>query len=135
MTFTALPPRLVRDFHIAPSKSTCHRWFHSRADKIDFEKEYEPKAVAGFSGALAIDEVYDREFCLFFATDPLNRRPGLFRLCLAGNSHELEIFLNHLKEIGINPEVLIVDGSTLYFAVPHKVWPSVQDSVVRFSRN
>lgn len=125
-TFTALPNRLARDFHIAPSKSTCHRWFHEKAGLIDFGKEYEPQAVQSFSGALAIDEVYDGEFCLFFATDPLNKKPISFHLCRSGGTKELEIFLLHLKAIGITPEVLIVDGSNLYFSVPQKVWPNVK---------
>jgi hypothetical protein len=125
-TFTALPNRLVRDFNIHPSKSTCHRWFHERADLIDFEKEYEPQAVKSFSGALAIDEVYDKEFCLFFATDPLNNRPVSFHLCTAGNTEESKKFLLHLKSIGINPEVLIVDGSNLYVSTPQEVWPNVK---------
>jgi hypothetical protein len=125
-TFTALPNRLARDFHIEPSKSTCHRWFHEKAASIDFEKEYEPQAVQSFSGALAIDEVYDGEFCLFFATDPLNRKPVSFHLCQSGGAKELEVFLLHLRAIGITPEVLIVDGSNLYYSVPKKVWPNVK---------
>lgn len=125
-TFTALPNRLSRDFHITPSKSSCHRWFHSRADKIDFEKEYEPLAVQSFSGALAIDEVYDKGFCLMFATDPLNRRTVSFHLCRGGTSGELEKFLRYLDSIGIRPEVLIVDGSALYTSVPQEIWPAVR---------
>ena len=125
-TFTSLPSRLARDFHIKPSKSTCHRWFHERADLIDFERDYEPKAVESFSGALAIDEVYDKEFCLFFATDPLNNRPVSFHLCRAGNTEELKKFLLHLKSIGVTPEAIIVDGSNLYASVPQEVWPKVK---------
>ena len=125
-TFTALPNRLARDFHIQPSKSTCHRWFHERADSINFESDYEPEAVKHFSGALAIDEVYDKEFCLFFATDPLNKRPVSFHLCRAGNTEELKKFLLHLKSIGVTPEVLIADGSNLYAAVPQEVWPDIK---------
>jgi hypothetical protein len=125
-TFTALPNRLARDFSITPSKSTCHRWFHERAGAIDFERDYEPKAVEGFSGALAVDEVYDGEFCLFFATDPLNKRPVSFHLCRSGNTEELMKFFTHLKQIGIIPEVLIVDGSVLYKSVPQQVWPGIR---------
>lgn len=125
-TFTALPNRLARDFHIGPSKSTCHRWFHERAGLIDFEKQYEPRAIQAFSGALAIDEVYDKEFCLFFATDPLNNRPLSFHLCTAGNTEELRKFLLRLRSIGVMPEVLIVDGSNLYASTPQEVWPNVK---------
>jgi Transposase len=132
MTFTGLPNRLSRDFHIAPSKSTCHRWFHNRADKINFEKDYEPLAAESFSGAVAIDEVYDREFCIMFATDPLNRRPISFHICAAGSGKELEIFLRHLDGIGIKPEVLIVDGSALYQHVPQRVWPAVRIQLCTF---
>lgn len=131
-TFTALPSRLSRDFHIQPSKSTCHRWFHERADGIDFSRDFEPEAVKSFSGALAIDEVYDKEFCLFFATDPLNRRPVSFHLCRAGNGEELRIFLTHLRDIGITPEALIVDGSTLYTSIPQEIWPSVRIQLCNF---
>lgn len=125
-TFTALPNRLARDFHIEPSKSTCHRWFHERAGLIDFQRDYEPQAVKSFSGALAIDEVYDKEFCLFFATDPLNNRPLSFHLCKAGNTEELKKFLLYLRFIGVMPEVLIVDGSNLYASTPQEVWPNVK---------
>lgn len=125
-TFTALPNRLSRDFHIEPSKSTCHRWFHERADGIDFAKDFEPEAIKSFSGALAIDEVYDREFCIFFATDPLNNRPISFRICEHGSIGELEIFLKYLKSIGLEPEVFISDGSNIYKDMPLRIWPQVK---------
>ena len=104
---------------------------------INLERDYEPQAVNSFSGALAIDEVYDKEFCIFFATDPLNKRPVSFHLCRSGDGQELETFLRHLKSIGVKPEVLIVDGSTLYASVPQKVWPgvSIQLCVFHVIRN
>jgi transposase-like protein len=100
--------------------------FHEMAGKIDFEKDYEPQAVKGFSGALAVDEVYDGELCLFFATDPLNNRTVSFHLCRSGSSTEALKFLRHLESIGIVPKVLIVDGSNIYRFVARWVWPDVE---------
>jgi len=131
-TFTGLGRRLKRDFHIQPSVSTGYRWFHEAADKIDFERDYESWAAEGFSGYLAVDELYDG-FAILVATDPLRDRTISVRLCKSANEQELRAFLTHLKEdLGIDPKVFISDGSSLYNKIPRQIWPKVKSQLCIF---
>jgi hypothetical protein len=131
-TFTGAVYRLKRDFNISPVKSTCHKWFHEVASKIDLKMEYEPWAVKSFSGALAIDEVYDGGRCTFFATDPVNNKTIAFHRSDSAKAGELIWFLKRLKKIGINPKVFISDAASIYDRTPEKIWSGIEYQLCRF---
>lgn len=102
------------------------------ADKIDMEQDYEKWAAKGFSGYLAVDELYDG-FAVLVATDPVNDKTISVRLCKSANEKELKAFLSHLKEdLGINPDVIITDGSTLYNKIPRLIWPNAKSQLCIF---
>ncbi len=125
-TFSGLKHRLARDFHVHPCKTTGYYWFHNAADKIDMEQDYEKWAVEGFSGYLAVDELYDG-FAILVATDPVNDKTISVRLCKNADQKELKAFLRHLKEdLGINPKVIVTDGAKIYRRIPKQVWPKVK---------
>jgi transposase-like protein len=130
-TFAGLPRRLDRDFHIRPATSTTYLWFHEAADQIDLARDYEPWAVSGFSGVLALDELYDG-FAVLVATDPLNDKTISVRLCKSATEKEMFKFLRHLKRIGVNPAVVVTDGSPLYQRIPQRVWPSTRHQLCIF---
>lgn len=130
-TFTGATSRLERDFNISPEPCTVYRWFHESADRIDLTKDYEAWAVQAFSGALAIDELYD-DFAIFVATDPLNDRTLSVHLCQTASTEELQVFLDHLKNLGVEPKVIVTDGSALYKEVPFRVWPGAKHQLCTF---
>lgn len=130
-TFAGLPRRLDRDFHIRPAISTTYLWFHEAADEIDLTRDYEPWAVSGFSGVLAVDELYDG-FVVLVATDPLKDRTISVRLCRSASQEQLLKFFRHLKKIGVNPTVIVTDGRNLYQRLPQKVWPKVKHQLCVF---
>lgn len=130
-TFSGLGRRLERDFNISPSFSTGYRWFHEAADQIDLSRDYEPWAVDGFSGYLAVDELYDG-FCVLVATDPVNDKTISVQLCKSATDKKLRRFLTHVKGLGIFPKVIITDGSTLYNRIPQQVWPEIRHQLCIF---
>lgn len=130
-TFCGLPKRLERDFHIRPAVSTGYSWFHEAADRVNLEKDYEPWAVEGFSGALTMDELYDG-FVVLVATDPLNKKTISIRLCRGATEDNILKFLRHLKKIGVGPAVIITDGSPIYQQIPQRVWPRVKHQLCIF---
>jgi transposase/uncharacterized protein DUF6431 len=131
-TFTGVPKRVERDFKIKPSKSTCHEWFHRKAGSIDLAQEYEPWVISTFSGVLGIDEVFDGGKCTFFATDPLNNRTIAFHRSDYRDGEELRIFLERIKTMVINPEVLISDGAPVYESIPKEIWPNIRHQLCTF---
>ena len=130
-TFTAIPKRLKRDFNVSPSKSTCYRWFHSQAKKIDLADSYTPWVAKNFSGVMAIDEVYDG-YAVFFATDPVAKTTLGYHLCESATREELESFLLRLKGFGVEPKVLIRDGAPIYRHIPKKIWPKLRLQLCTF---
>jgi hypothetical protein len=110
MPFELIPYRVKRDFCISPVKSPIHRWFNQKAEEIDITTDYEPWAVASFSGVVCIGELYDQEFVLLFATDPISHKTISYQLTQGYTKEEVRDFLEHLEKIGIDPGVIITDG-------------------------
>ena len=94
-------------------------------------RDYEPWAVSGFSGVLALDELYDG-FVVLVATDPLNDKTISVRLCKSATEEQLIKFLRHLKKIGVNPAVIVTDGSPLYQEIPRRIWPKAKHQLCIF---
>jgi hypothetical protein len=89
--------------------------------------------AAAFSGQLAIDEVYDGEYYVIKATDPLNNLE-LTAWIGAGSptSEDVRDVLLELREAGIDPQLVVTDGSTLYPAVIAEVWPDAEHQLCVF---
>jgi len=109
---------------------------HEEASEIDFENTYMPWALKNFSGAMAIDEMYDH-FVIFFATDPINDLVLGYMVAETAQDPDLIRFLKQLKRQGVKPEVFISDGSPLYEEIPRQIWPKIknQQCVFHFVKN
>jgi hypothetical protein len=98
---------------------------------------YLDKALADFSGYLAIDEVYDGPFCILSVVD--NRRYN--RLAFRVLDHDptqddvrdfLKEFKGQLDKRGLEVLGLTTDGSSLYPAVLKELWPDARHQLCRF---
>lgn len=99
----------------------CLTWADRRFD-ID---EYFKSIATRFSGVLCLDEVYDGDYKVVFATDPrLNETIG-FRVVEGATREQVEPFLVELRERGIKPESVMTDDSALYPDMLKAVWPDV----------
>jgi len=117
--------RFQEDFLLELSQGfifECLAW----ADKR-FNSEAHFRSVAKqFSGVLCVDELYDGDFKIIFATDPqLNETIG-FRVVDAATREKVEPFLIELRERGITPRTIMTDDSNLYPDMLQTVWPGVE---------
>ena len=98
---------------------------------------YLDKALADFSGYLAIDEVYDGPFCILSIVD--NRRYN--RLAFRVLDHDptqddvrdfLKEFKGQLDKRSLEVLGITTDGSSLYPLVLKELWPDARHQLCRF---
>jgi hypothetical protein len=127
MAMRQVPTRMARDFWVCPSEGSVRRWCRAYGGTSDFATDYQPWVVSELFGILCVDEVYQDRLALLLAVDPA--APDRDRLVgyqlVHGNLDATiaERFLAHLREVGIDPDQMIIDGSSLYPTVLAKVWP------------
>lgn len=114
MPLSKVPNRVARDFNLSPSTSTIHRWFLKRGEEINLETEYQPWVVSSFSGVLCIDGVFDKDGCLLLAVDPIASKTLTFHLAQDEDCTSVKTLFKKVKNIAIEPEVVITDGKLLY---------------------
>ena len=93
------------------------------------------KVLEHFSGTLCVDELHLGRFTLLLATDPLADLPVAFALVAANDQDHMRRFLRNLKTWGLNPEVVVTDGSNLYPARAGRVVARRGPPVVRLPRH
>jgi len=123
--------RLERDFGLEPVPSTLHSWWREGAEGLSVE-DYQSHVVAQFSGILCMDEVYDRGWAILVATDPLQNRPLAYQMGRTMNAGEVEKFCKDLRGMGISPELVVTDESSLYPDVLARVWKHGRHALCRF---
>jgi transposase-like protein len=85
-----------------------------------------------FSGTLCVDELHLGRFTLLLATDPLSDLPVAFALVAANDQGHMRRFLKNLKTWGLEPKVVVSDGSNLYPAVLAELWPAADHQLCVF---
>lgn len=98
---------------------------------------YLDKALANFSGYLAIDEVYDGPFCILSVVD--NRQYNRLACCVLEHdpTHEdvrafLSDFKGQLDKRGRSLSGITTDGSPLYPKVLQELWPTATHQLCVF---
>jgi lambda repressor-like predicted transcriptional regulator len=128
--------RLARDFWVAPSEGMIRRWCCAYSQTFNFETDYQPWVVAEFSGILCVDEVYQNQLALLLAVDPAasdgDRLVGYQLVQGSVDASTVENFLTRLATVGITPDEVITDGSSLYPSVLAKVWPTAAHQLCLF---
>ena len=136
MAMRRVAERMARDFWVRPSEGAIRGWCREYSSSLDFAGDYQPWVVSEFSGVLCVDEVYQDRLALLLAVDPAtsdsDRLVGYQLIHGTVQANDVEGFLQHLKEIGIEPDEVITDGSQLYPAVLAKVWPQAAHQLCLF---
>jgi hypothetical protein len=85
-----------------------------------------------FSGFMSVDELHLGEYTLLLATDPIADRIIGYRLVKINDQAHMHCFLRTLQYWGLQPKVVVSDGSNLYPALLQEVWPAARHQLCVF---
>ncbi len=122
---------MKRDFLLKLSEGfvyDCLRWKVAQLDLAAHRRMVREQ----FSGTLCVDELHLGRFTLLLATDPIADLPVAFALVGKNDQAHMRRFLHNLKNGGLNPGVVVTDGSTLYPAVLAELWPAARHQLCVF---
>jgi hypothetical protein len=122
---------LGREFLLDLSTGFVYDVLHDHAKRLDMS-EHRRKVLELFSGTLCIDELHLGRFTLLLATDPLADLPVAFALIDKNDQDHMRRYLKNLKNWGMNPKVVVTDGSNLYPAVLGELWPDADHQLCVF---
>jgi hypothetical protein len=83
-------------------------------------------------GTVCIDELHLGKYTLLLATDPIADGVVGYRLVKINDAAHLACFLRALRYWGVNPKVVVSDGSTLYPKSVAEVWPAARHQLCVF---
>jgi hypothetical protein len=104
---------MQRDFFLKLSEGfiyDCLRW---KVGQLDL-RVHRQLVLQKFSGILCVDESHLGHCTLLLATDPLADLPVGFALVSRNDTDHMRHFLRNLKTWGLEPKVVVTDGSNLY---------------------
>jgi hypothetical protein len=122
---------MQRDFLVGLSDGfvyDCLRWQLARLDLA----QHRQMVLQRFSGTLCVDELHLGGHTLLLATDPLADLPVGFALVGANDADHMGRFLRNLARWGLQPEVVVSDGSNLYPELLAEIWPDAQHQLCVF---
>jgi transposase-like protein len=122
---------LRREFLLELSTGFVYDVLHDHARQLDMA-EHRRQVLELFSGTLCVDELHLGRFTLLLATDPLADLPVAFALVDKDDQDHMRRFLRNLKNWGLNPKVVVTDGSNLYPAVLAELWPDADHQLCVF---
>jgi transposase-like protein len=122
---------LAREYLLDLSTGFVYDVLHDHARQLDMS-EHRRKILQRFSGTLCIDELHLGRFTLLLATDPLSDLPVAFALVDKNDQDHMRRFLKNLKNWGLNPKVVVTDGSNLYPAVLAELWSDADHQLCVF---
>jgi transposase len=120
-----------RDFLVTLSEGfvyDCLRWQLARLDLAGHRHLVRQR----FSGTLCVDELHLGRFTLLLATDPLADLPVGFVLVGANDQGHMRRFLANLARWGLQPEVVVSDGSSLSPELLAEIWPDAKHQLCVF---
>lgn len=122
---------MLRDFFLKLSDGfiyECLRWQLTRIDLA----QHRQMVLQRFSGTLCVDELHLGGYTLLLATDPLADLPVGFALVGANDSEHMGRFLRNLACWGLQPQVVVSDGSNLYPELLAQIWPNAKHQLCVF---
>lgn len=120
-----------RDFFLDLSEGflyDCLRWQLGHLDLAVHRQQ----VLQRFSGTLCVDELHLGRYTLLLATDPLADLPVGFALVGANDEAHMSRFLRNLAGWGLQPEVVVSDGSALYPALLATIWKDARHQLCVF---
>lgn len=131
MNVEATRRSLQRDFLLELSTGFVYDCLYDAAAQLDMA-EHREQVSRSFSGTLCVDEVHLGQHTLLLATDPLSDIPVAFALVSKNDQEHMGRFLNNLKQHGLQPKVVITDGSSLYPTLLATLWPDAEHQLCVF---
>jgi len=131
MSIPKVRKALERDFLLDLSEGFIYDCLHRKVRQLEMG-EYRRWVLEQFSGTLCVDELHLGRYTLLLATDPLGDFPVAFSLVEKNDQPHMERFLSRLKRSGLEPDVVITDGSGLYPAVLARLWPEAEHQLCVF---
>jgi hypothetical protein len=122
---------LRREFLLDLSSGFVYDVLHDFAAGLDMAA-HRRKVLDHFSGTLCVDELHLGRFTLLLATDPLSDLPVAFALVASNDQPHMRRFLGNLQTWGLEPKVVVTDGSNLYPAVLAELWPDADHQLCVF---
>jgi hypothetical protein len=122
---------LRRDFCLDLSTGFVYDCLHEAVARLDLA-EHRRRVVERFSGTLCVDELHLGRYTLLLATDPVQDLPVAFALVETNDQRHMARFLGNLKAWGLQPRVVVTDGSKLYPTVLAQLWPQAQHQLCVF---
>jgi hypothetical protein len=122
---------MQRDFLVTLSDGfiyECLRWQLTRIDLA----QHRQMVLKRFSGTLCVDELHLGGYTLLLASDPLADLPVGFALVGANDQAHMGRFLRNLACWGLQPKVVVSDGSNLYPELLAEIWPAAQHQLCVF---
>src|SRR3954468_11580135 len=122
---------LRREFLLELSSGFVYDVLRDHAGQLDMAA-HRRKVLEHFSGTPCVDELHLGRFTLLLATDPLRDMPVAFALVAANDQGHMRRFLKNLQTWGLNPAVVVTDGSNLYPDVLAELWPAADHRLCVF---
>lgn len=120
-----------REFLLDLSTGFVYGVLRDRAAELDMAA-HRRTVLEHFSGTLCVDELHLGRFTLLLATDPLADLPVAFALVGKNDHGHMRRFLKNLKAWGLNPAVVVTDGSNLYPELLAELWPDADHQLCVF---
>jgi hypothetical protein len=131
MPYLSVSRRMQEDYLLTLSLGYIHACFLWAHEQINMETHWD-FVRTNFSGVLCLDEVHDSGRTILFATDPLGDFTVSFNVVDKNDQAHMDIFLQALKDRGLNVEVVITDGSPLYKDSLQSYWADVEHQLCIF---
>src|SRR5262247_1310128 len=131
MPYLSVIRRMQEEYRLTLSLGYIHAcclWAH---EQINMETHWD-FVRTNFSGVLCLDEVHDSGRTILFATDPLGDFTVSFNVVDKNDQAHMDMFLQALKDRGLNVEVVITDGSPLYKDSLQSYWADVEHQLCIF---
>lgn len=131
MPYLSVIRRMQEDYLLSLSLGYIHACFLWAHQQINMEHHW-GFVQANFSGVLCLDEVHDSGRTILFATDPLGDFTVSFKVVDKNDQPHMDMFLQTLKDRGLQAEVVISDGSPLYKDSLQRYWAEVEHQLCVF---
>lgn len=131
MNVEATRHSLQRDFLLNLSTGFVYDCLRDAAAELDMATHRE-QVLRCFSGTLCVDELHLGQYTLLLATDPLSDIPVAFALVAKNDQDHMGRFLGNLQKHGLQPKVVITDGSSLYPTLLQTLWPDAEHQLCVF---
>jgi hypothetical protein len=131
MNVEATRHSLQRDFLLDLSSGFVYDCLYDAAAALDLAT-HRAMVLQCFSGTLCVDELHLGQYTLLLATDPLSDIPVAFAVVDKNDQDHLGRFLGNLQQHGLQPKVVITDGSSLYPTLLKTLWPDAEHQLCIF---